>query len=127
MVEESIKWKDFEMSVELHKFYVDFVVKLNLFYYAVTGAILSFHFSKGSPDVSILALLLPILLSLALGGFFLYSARLGMHLRSNIKNRASELELKVYPEGIVLVSLCSIFGATSLIVGFTLVGYLVFF
>lgn len=127
MTDPSTPWKDFELSVELHKFYVDFAVKLSLFYYAVTGGILSFHFSKESPAVSVLALLLPILLSLALGIFFLFAARLGMNLRANIKDRARELELKVYPEGVVLVSLCSIFGATSLIVGLTLIGYLVCF
>ncbi|CAM3955606.1 hypothetical protein VIAQ111709_20510 [Vibrio aquimaris] len=52
MEDTSTKWKDFELSVELHKFYVDFIVKLNFFYYAITGAILSFHFAKDSPEVS---------------------------------------------------------------------------
>lgn len=124
MEDNSLQWKDFEMSVELHKFYVDFIVKLNLFYYAITGAILSFHFSKDSPEVSVIALLLPIALSLCLGGFFLYSARLAFNLRSNIKQRAELLKLHVYPEGIVLVLLCLIFGAISLMVGTTLIGYL---
>ena len=127
MSHTSVEWQDFQMSVELHKFYVDFVVKISIFYYAVTGAILSFHFTKDSPSVSVLALLLPIILSLSLGGFFIYSARLAMNLRLNIMLRAKELNLHVYPEGIVLVILCSIFGVSSIIVGVTLIGYLVCF
>jgi len=125
MTDNSIAWKDFELSVDLHKFYVDFVVKLNLFYYAVTGGILSFHFSKDSPSVSFLSLVLPIVLSISLAGFYLYSAKLAMTLRANIKLRAETLKLHVYPEGIVLVILCTIFGFVSLAVGLSLLGYLV--
>jgi len=125
MTDNSIAWKDFELSVDLHKFYVDFVVKLNLFYYAITGGILSFHFSKDSPSVSVLSLILPIILSISLAGFYLYCAKLAMNLRANIKLRAEKLELHVYPEGIVLVMLCAIFGVVSLGVGLSLLGYLV--
>ncbi|WP_415905648.1 hypothetical protein ACMXYW_06565 [Neptuniibacter sp. QD48_55] len=34
------------MSVELHKSYLDFAIKRNLFHYAITGAILLFHLFK---------------------------------------------------------------------------------
>jgi len=120
----SIEWKDFEISVGLHKSYLDFAVKLNLFHYAITGAILSFHFSKESPEISILALMLPITLSILLGGFFLYSVMLAINLRKNIKLRAEKLNLHAYPDGIVLVLLCLIFGVTMLGVGISLIGYL---
>ena len=120
----SIEWKDYEMSIELHKSYLDLALKLNLFHYAVTGAILSFHFSKESPTVSVIGLFLPMVLSFALGGFFLYSAKLAMTLRSNIKKRAEILELHVYPEGIVLVIICSIFGVVMVAAGLALLAYL---
>lgn len=123
MDSNSIEWKDFELSVELHKSYLDFLIKLNLFHYAITGAILSFHFSKESPTVSIFALILPIVLSISLGGFFLYCSNLALNLRKNIKFRAETLGLHVYPEGIVLFLLCIIFGVTMIGVGFTLLGY----
>jgi hypothetical protein len=35
-------WRQYALSVDLYKFYMDLVVKFNVFYYAVTGAILSF-------------------------------------------------------------------------------------
>lgn len=125
MDSNSVEWKDFELSVELHKSYLEFIMKLNLFHYAVTGAILSFHFSKESPQVSIFALLLPIILSMMLGAFFLFCTKLAWNLRNNIKLRAEKLGLEVYPEGIVLVLLCAMFGTVTLGVGLSLTGYLV--
>lgn len=124
MDENSVDWKAFEMSVDLHRLYLEFAVKLNLFYYAITGGILSFHFARESPKVSAIGLLLPTILSLFLGGFFLYSASLAWHLRAAITMNAKKLGLTVYPEGIVLVTLCVIFGIVMLSVGFVLVGYL---
>lgn len=124
MSEKSIEWKDFELSVDLHKSYIDFVVKLNLFYYAITGALLSFHFAKESPSVSVLGLLLPIAFSLSLGGLFVYGGKLAGNLRANIKARADQLGLQVYPEGIILVLLCYIFGTIMFGVGVALIGYL---
>lgn len=125
MEQKSIDWQDFELSVELHKSYLDLAIKLNIFYYAITGAILSFHFSKESPTVSVIALLLPTMLSILLGAFFLYGAKLAWNLRINIKMRADKLNLMMYPEGIVLVMLCIIFGITMLTVGIGLLGYLI--
>jgi len=124
MEQKEIDWKDFEMSIELHKYNLDFIMKLNMFYYAITGAILSFHFTKESPSVSIMGLLLPIVLSLTLGGFLLYGAKLAMNLRTNIRERGKALGLKSYPEGIVLVLTCIIFGSIMVLVGLILLGYI---
>ncbi|MGH1462309.1 MAG: hypothetical protein ACRBB6_09745 [Neptuniibacter sp.] len=120
----SIEWKDYEISIELHKFYLDLAIKLNLFHYAITGAILSFHFSKESPTVSIIGLFLPMVLSFALGFFFIFGAKLATNLRANIKQRAEILGLHVYPEGIILVLVCSIFGAVMVSVGLALALYI---
>ncbi len=124
MTQDEINWKDFEMSVNLHKNYLDLVVKLNLFYYAITGAILSFHFTNEIQSVSVIALILPILMSLLLGFFLIYASKLAWNLRENIKIRAKKLNLHVYPEGIVLVTLCIIFGIIMLAVGLGLLYYL---
>ena len=122
----SIEWKDFELSVDLHKSYLEYAIKINLFHYVVTGAILSFHFSQESPNISWLALILPTSLSLMLGLFFLYGAKLAMNLKNNIKMRAETLGLHVYPDGIVLVLICLIFGTVMVGVGLALLGYMLF-
>jgi hypothetical protein len=122
----SIDWKDYEMCIDLHKAYLELALKLNVFYYAITGAILAFHFAKESPTVSILGVLLPLLLSFTLGVFFLFGAKLAFNLRENIILRANALGLNIYPEGIILVIVCVIFGAVMLSVGAALSAYLIF-
>lgn len=127
MEKTEIEWNNFKMSVELHRSYLDVAIKLNMFYYAITGAILSFHFSKGTPEVSQYSLYLPLLLSIGLAVFFLWSARLAWHLRNSISTSAKTLGLQFKPEGIVLVLLCLIFGIVLSIVSAGLAWYLLCF
>lgn len=124
MNENSINWKNLEMNVDLYKSYLDLVIKLNLFHYAVTGAILSFHFSKESPTVSILGLFLPIFLSSMLGFFLMYWAARARNIRDAIKNGAKKLDLEVYPDGNVLVQLCIVLGIAMILVALGLISYL---
>ena len=127
MDKTEIIWNDFKMSVDLHRSYLDLTIKLNMFYYAITGAILSFHFTNGAVEVSKYALYLPLLLSIGLAIFFLWSARLANNLRIAIKKGAKALELEFYPEGIVLVMLCLIFGIVLALVSIALVWYIISF
>lgn len=124
MNETEIKWNDFKMSVDLHRSYLDLAVKLNMFYYAITGAILSFHFSNDGIEVAKYALYLPLLLSVGLSVFFIWAAFLAQNLRMSIKTTAKSLGLTYYPEGIVLVLLCVIFGVILFLVSAALMWYL---
>ena len=127
MTEPEIKWNDFKMSVDLHRSYLDLAVNLNMFYYAITGAILSFHFTNASIELSKYALYLPLLLSIGLAIFFLWSARLAHSLRISIRQSAEDLGLKYYPEGMVLILLCVIFGIVLSLVSVALLWYLTCF
>jgi len=120
-----LKWNDFKQNVELHRSYLDVAIKLNMFYYAITGAILSFYFTHSQIPMAKYALGLPILLSIGLSILFFWSARLANTLRSHIRITAGELGLKAYPEGIVLVLVCSIFGGVLAIVSVTLICFFV--
>lgn len=124
MDESDIKWNDFKMSVDLHRSYLDLAIKLNMFYYAITGAILSFHFANSELPTGKYALILPVLLSIGLTIFFFWGAKLAYNLRFHIRTTAEELGLKAYPEGIVLVLLCIIFGTVLGIVSLALIWYL---
>lgn len=95
-----------------------------MFYYAITGAILSFHFAHTDFPTAKYALILPVLLSVGLSLFFIWGAKLALNLRTHIKTTAEELGLKAYPEGIVLVLLCAIFGIVLAIVSIALIWYL---
>lgn len=44
--EREILWRDYALSADLYKFYLDLVVKVNVFYYAITGGIASFCFAQ---------------------------------------------------------------------------------
>lgn len=120
-----LKWNDFKQNVELHRSYLELAIKLNMFYYAITGAILSFYFTNSDIPMAKYALGLPILLSIALSILFLWSAVLANNLRSHIRTTAGELGLKAYPEGIVLVLICSIFGGVLAVVSVALVWFFV--
>src|SRR2546426_5837786 len=76
MAEKDILWKQYAQNVDLYKFYLDLTVKINVFYYAVTGAILTYYFQHSSDRLSRFALLLPIAFSLAISGIFVYGSRL---------------------------------------------------
>lgn len=41
---DEILWKQYALHVDLYKFYLDLGVKVNAFYYAVTGSILTYYF-----------------------------------------------------------------------------------
>ena len=65
MDSNELNWNDFKMNVDLHRSYLDFAMKLNMLHYAITGAILSFHFSNSGLAVGKLALAFPLLLSVS--------------------------------------------------------------
>jgi len=64
--EREILWRDYALSADLYKFYVETVVKVNVFYYAITGAIVSFCFAQRQIAYTKWALMLPALMSVSL-------------------------------------------------------------
>jgi hypothetical protein len=75
---KELLWKQYELHLDLYKHYLELALKFNIFYYAVTGAVLSFYFSNAA-DVGMkryLLLVFPVLLSFGFGGFFIYAASL---------------------------------------------------
>ena len=120
-----IKWNDYKQAVELHKAYLELAIKLNMFNYAITGAILSFYFTHTQVPMAKYALGLPILLSAALAVLFLWSALMAQRLRLHIRNTAAELGLATSPEGVVLVMICVIFGVMLTLVFLALLWFFV--
>jgi hypothetical protein len=120
-----LRWNEFKRAVEMHHAYLELAIKLNLFYYAITGAILSFYFTHTEIGMAKYALGVPILLSAALAVFFVCAAFLAQGLRLHIKRVAAELALGAAPEGVVLVMMCAIFGGMLWFIFFTLVWFFV--
>jgi hypothetical protein len=116
MEKDELLWKQYQQNVELYKFYMDLVIKFNIFYYAVTGAILSFFFKNTAlPNIKY-SLAFPIIISVAFTCFFLYGAHLMTYLRKEVFSIRDALGLQVAPDVGVLTVLLRIFAAVFFIV-----------
>ncbi len=101
------------------------LVKFNIFYYAVTGGIVSFYFAHTDIDKIEYSLLLPILMSVCFGIFFIYGAKLMKYLRKEVFDISHMLELNEAPDVGVLSVLLYIFSFIYFIISIAL-GYLIF-
>ncbi len=119
-------WRQYSQSVDLYKFYMDLVVKFNIFYYAVTGAILSFVFAHPDAEDVKYALVLPIIMSVAFASFFIYGALLMGVTRADVFAIRDRLGLQVAPDVGVLSVLLYIFSAVFIVVAIGC-SYLVWF
>jgi len=116
MEPNELLWRQYQQIVELYKFYMDLVIKFNIFYYAVTGAIISFFFANSSIPRIKYALLFPIIMSLAFIVFFIYGAYLMKFLKMEVFAIRDALKLKVAPDVGVLSVLLLIFSVVFITV-----------
>ncbi len=121
MDENELKWKRFTLDIDLYKSYLELLIKFNVFYYAITGAILSYYFAHQDIKVLACSLILPLILSLGFGVFFLYAAKLVTVMRADIILTAQELKLRTYPEVQVLKFLLILFGSIFIVISIGLI------
>jgi hypothetical protein len=114
-------WKQYEISIDLYKHYLKLTIEINIFYYAITGAIVSYYFAHRmeSPDIRF-SLLLPILMSVLLALFFIYGSIMNRHSRDEMFRVRDALGLRVSPEFAVLSWLLVIFAALMVLVALSL-------
>ena len=75
-IDTELLLKEFHLHVDLVKHYLDLVIKFNVFYYAVTGALLSYYFTKYETETLVSwSLILPILMSFFFGVLFVAASR----------------------------------------------------
>ncbi|PCJ91998.1 MAG: hypothetical protein COA46_05460 [Porticoccaceae bacterium] len=108
-------WKQYEQHVVLYKFYLDIVVKINAFHFAISGAIFTFYFSNKSEPFVQWSLALPALLSLCLVALFVFGAYSNLKTRTDVFNLRDKLGLDVAPELLVLTVFLSIFTVANLL------------
>jgi hypothetical protein len=110
MDEKELLWKKYEHDVLLHRDYLNLVLKINIFYYAVTGAIISFYFVQQDEPLIKFSLLLPFAMSVALAVFFYKAAKAADISHSNIETIAGQIGFEVFSAvGTVLAFLLRIF------------------
>lgn len=117
MSNDEILWKQYQTNVELFKFYMDLVVKFNVFFYAVTGAIISFVLAQvGASAMVRWALALPLVMSLCFAVFFVYGAVLMRILRNETFELRDALHLRAAPDVGVLSILLLLFAFIYLLI-----------
>ena len=119
-LDREVLWKQYALHVDLYKFYLDLAIKVNVFYYAITGAILTYYFQHSTDGVARFALLLPIAFSLAIGGMFFYGATLLGVVRRELFAIRDALGLSVAPDIRVLTVFLYAFGTILIATGVTL-------
>ena len=91
-------WKQLSLHVDLYRHYLDLTLKFNAFYYALTGAIVSFYLSRTQPGVLRFSLLLPIVLGYSLAVICAWGAFLNLNTRRFFIFASQQLGFGVWPE-----------------------------
>ena len=103
MDQNELLWNQYTKLIDLYKFYLDITLKANIFYYAITGGILTFIFSgKGQDKFVILSLLLPIGMGLLLTYIFWRGKNLYGAIEKAIEDLKVQLDLIEVPKTVIL-------------------------
>jgi len=124
MDDRELLWNDFKLNAELHRSYLELSIKLNMFYYAFTGAILSFYFSHLGDETIALSLLVPLVMSIGLAIFFFWASRAANVMHLHIKKTGEALGLNAFPDGRVLKFVCILFGSVMSVITLALIYHL---
>jgi hypothetical protein len=105
---DDLLWKQYCLHVDLYKFYLEIAMKVNVFYYAITGGILSFYFNNIDQELAKYALILPAIMSAAFGILFLVGSAMIIATRREVFNIRDKLKLETAPElGVLFLFLLS--------------------
>jgi hypothetical protein len=102
MDDRELLWRQYELSIDMFKHYLKLTVEFNVFFYGITGAVLSYYFAHSADAHMHYALLLPFVMSIAFACFLLYGASLMGALRKEVIAVQDALELIAGPDVVVL-------------------------
>jgi len=117
---EDVLWKQYELQVSLYKEYLNLALKLNMFYYAATGAVISYYFSQAKIPWMKYSLLFPVVMSFGFAAFFLYAAKLVPVVREELFAIRDQLRLLTAPDYAVLSWMLRLSAVLFLVVGVSL-------
>jgi len=113
----NVLWKQYATYVDLFKFYLDTALKANIWFYSITGAILTYYFKEESarPDSPVTtpldhALVLPMVLGIGLGVIFLFGSTQANDMRNKLNYIRDELKLPGMPHVHVLIYFLALAG-----------------
>lgn len=85
------------MMLDVYKFHFEIVLKLLIFYYAVSGGILSYYLSQPNKGFTRYALVLPVFMSIVLGVFAFLGASQVNPMGEDIVRVTGDLQLDPFP------------------------------
>ena len=95
--DKKILFEKYKHDIDTHRGYLDLTLKANVFFYAVTGAILSYYFAhNGDHEYMEYSLLFPVVMSFFFGLFFLRGSKLSENSQMDIEYMAGALGFKTY-------------------------------
>jgi hypothetical protein len=118
---QQLNWNRYALHIDLYKFYFELIIKLNIFYFGITGAILSFYLSKNVNNTQLeYVLLLPAFFGVCITVLCIFGDMSITHSKTDIKNLALKMDFDILIETSSLNYLMRIsaffVGVTSLVV-----------
>ncbi|HEX8129769.1 MAG TPA: hypothetical protein VF527_11765 [Pyrinomonadaceae bacterium] len=120
-VERELLWRQYHCYLELYKYYLELSLKGNVFFYLITGSILTFYFTHHDEALVKYSLILPIIMSLALGLAFILGAILTKGLGKDFVDLSSQLGFNSCPSVKILIVLLYSFGSIFIIVAMAMI------
>jgi hypothetical protein len=99
----NLLWKQYAVFVDLFKFYLDTALKTNIWFYSLTGAILTYYFKNAEDPLLKNSLVLPMVLGLGFGIMGLFGATQANDTRKNLSYIRDQLKLPGMPHVQVLI------------------------
>jgi hypothetical protein len=93
----NLLWKQYGVFVDLFKFYLDTALKANIWFYSITGAILTYYFKNASDPLLKYSLVLPIVLGSGFGVMCLLSSIQANDTRKKLSYIRDQLKLPGMP------------------------------
>ena len=117
MDKKEILWKQYELSIQLYRQYLDLAIKVNMFLYAIVGALLSFYFTNKTEEYSLIILILVLVISVSFSLYFYIGSRGMIERRKELLIIKKDLGLVTSPEFLLLVRFLWIMSFFSLLIG----------
>lgn len=107
-------WRQYSMAIDLFKHYLKLAVEFNVFFYGITGGVVSYYFAHSTEPLMRYALYLPFAMSVLFSMFFVYGAYLMGYLRREVFDVRDALQLKTAPD-LQVLSIFLLISATLMV------------
>jgi hypothetical protein len=116
-----LNWNRYALHIDLYKFYFDIIIKLNIFYFGITGAILSYYLANNVNNTQLeYVLFLPVFFGFCITALSIFGDKLLAESKIDINNLVVKMDFDTLVDTSSLNYLMRIsaffIGITSLVV-----------